>query len=54
MNHIRALLIGMAALAAGSTMVATADAATLYGEAQKLGNDFARVFAELTRRARPP
>ena len=53
MSRTRALLIGMAALAAGTTEVAAADATTLYGEAQKLGNGFARVFAELDAQGAP-
>jgi hypothetical protein len=45
MSRTRALLIGMAALAVGGAKVGVAD--TLYGEAQKLGNGFARLYVEL-------
>jgi hypothetical protein len=47
MHRTRALLIGMAALAAGGTKVAIADAATLHSEAQKLGKGFAQLYVEL-------
>ena len=47
MSRTRALLIGMAALAAGGTTVAMAEAITLHGEAEKLGHGFARVYTEL-------
>jgi hypothetical protein len=53
MSRTKALLIGMAALAAGGTKVALADTTTLYGEAQKLGNGFARIFAELNAEGAP-
>ncbi|MGH6920625.1 MAG: hypothetical protein ACREJ0_23310 [Geminicoccaceae bacterium] len=47
MNRTRALLIGMAAFAAGGTEVVAADAATLRGEAQKLGNGSAQLYVAL-------
>jgi hypothetical protein len=53
MSRIRALLVGTAALAAFGAKAAIADTTTLYGEAQKLGNGFARVFAEVDAEGAP-
>ena len=50
MDRTRAFLVAMA-LAAGGTKAAIAD--TLYGEPQKLGNGFARIFAELDAEGAP-
>ena len=47
MSCTRRLWIGVAALAAWSAHGALADAATVYGEAKKLGDGFAQVYAEL-------
>jgi hypothetical protein len=53
MDRTRALLIGMAALAAGASEVVAADAVTLYGEAQKLGNGVAQLYVELDAEGAP-
>jgi hypothetical protein len=47
MNRIRALLVGAAAFAACGMQAAIADAATVYGEAKRLGDGFAQIYAEL-------
>jgi hypothetical protein len=47
MELTRILPIGMAALAACAAGTALAAAATVYGEAKKLGEGFAQVYAEL-------
>ncbi len=47
MNDTRALLIGVAVLAACVTEAAVVDAASVYSEAKRLGDGFAQVYAEL-------
>lgn len=47
MNRIGMLLIGVAAAGACGAQAARAEVRTVYGEAQKLGNGAARVYAEL-------
>jgi hypothetical protein len=47
MNRIRALLTGVAAIAACGTGAVLADPVTVYGEARGLGEGFAQVYAEL-------
>ena len=47
MKRIGMLLLGVAAAGACGAQAAVADAETLYGEAQRLGNGAARVYAEL-------
>ena len=47
MNHIRTLWIGAAAFAALGVQAALADAITVYGEAKRLGEGYAQVYAEL-------
>jgi hypothetical protein len=53
MNRIRALLTGVAAIAACGTGAVLADPVTVYGEARGLGEGFAQVYAGWTARARP-
>ena len=47
MKQVKVLLMGMAALAAGGSKAALADATTLYSDPQTLGNGAARLYAEL-------
>ncbi len=47
MSCTRRLWVGVAALAAWGAHGASADAATVYGEAKGLGDGFAQVYAEL-------
>ena len=47
MDGIRTLAVGAAAFAACGAQAAIADATTVYGEAKRLGEGFAQVYAEL-------
>ncbi len=47
MNATRLLSIGAAALAVCAAKAATVDADVMYGEALKLGNGVARIYADL-------
>jgi hypothetical protein len=47
MNGARTLLVGVAAIAACGAGAAMAETAAVHGEAGKLGNGFAQVYAEL-------
>jgi hypothetical protein len=47
MNGSRTLVIGVSAIAACGAQAAMADAVTVYGEAKRLGDGFAQVYAEL-------
>jgi hypothetical protein len=53
MNRIRALLTGVAAIAACGAVAVLADPVTVYGEAEGLGEGFAQVYAELDAEGAP-
>ena len=53
MHCTRTLLIGAAAFAVCATGTARAGSGTIHGEAQKLGNGFAQVYAELDAEGAP-
>ena len=53
MSGIRTLVIGVAACAAWGAQAAPADAGKVYSEAQRLGDGFAQVYAELDAEGAP-
>ena len=53
MNRARTLMIGVAVVAVGATEGALADPVTVYGEAKRLGDGFAQVYAELDAEGAP-
>jgi hypothetical protein len=53
MHRTRTLWIGAATFAFGATGAALADSGTVHGEAQKLGNGLAQIYAELDAEGAP-
>jgi hypothetical protein len=53
MHRTRTLWIGAATFAVGATGAALADSGTVHGEAQKLGNGLAQIYAELDAEGAP-